>query len=156
MVRAVLEKPTDVKVELTDKDDVYNVSWKMLETPALKYFKVRYGDNWHYTFTDAIPAANRSTIISVTKRDPGTIVEFYVYPFTAFAEIGNHSDPASFVVPGGALTFVLFVFIVIVETCNINCIHLLRLFRTYVANHKAFRNGPKSLHPKLQLQTQDG
>ncbi len=103
---AVLEKPTDVKVEPTEFNNVYNVSWKMVGTPALEYFKVRFGSTFQYRFTDAIPAANRSTIVRVTERHPGTIVEFYVYPFTASGEVGNHSDPASFVVPGGAFTFV--------------------------------------------------
>ncbi len=105
---AVLEQPTDVKAELTDMANVYNVSWKMVETPDLAYFKVRYGDDWHYTFSKVIPAADRSTLVTVTEREPGTIVEFYVYPFTDFAEVGKHSDPASFVVPGGAFTYVCF------------------------------------------------
>ncbi len=103
---AVLQKPTDVKVEPTEFNNVYSVSWKMVDTPALEYFKVRFGDTFHYTYTDDIPAANRSTIVILSERKPGTIVEFYVYPFTASGEEGNHSDPASFVVPGGAFTYV--------------------------------------------------
>ncbi len=116
---AVLEKPTDVKVEPTEFNNVYNVSWKMVDTPALDYFKVRFGSTFHYTFTDDIPPADRSTIVTLSERDPGTIFEFYVYPFTDSGEEGNHSDLASFVVPGGAFTFVLFVFIAKFSTCII-------------------------------------
>ncbi len=107
---AVLQKPTDVKVEPTEFNNVYNVSWKMVDTPALDYFKVRFGSTFHYTFTNDIPAADRSTTVVLSEREPGTVVEFFVIPFTASGEEGNHSDPASFVVPGGAFTFVLFVF----------------------------------------------
>ncbi len=107
----VLATPTDEKLEPTDTENGYKVSWQMVETPALRYFKVQYGNTWHLTYTQDIPAADRSTIVILTERTPGTIVEFYVYPFTAFAERGNRSDPASFVVPGGAFTFFLFAFI---------------------------------------------
>ncbi len=134
---AVLEKPTDVKVEPTDVKNVYNVSWKMVDSPELTYFKVQYGDAWHVTFTRDIPAANRSTLVSVDEREPGTIVDFYVYPFRGLAEIGENSDPASFVVPGGAL-FCLHSLKHLALTTH--AFKLLMLYRIYVGNQKAFRS----------------
>ncbi len=115
----MLNRPTDVQLKWINGSRVVKVSWTIIPTGHLDHFVIEYGiGSGSYKYSPAIPADKRWYDLDVGQQEAGSVIYFWVYPYTHSGKTGSYSAAATITVPNESGEYALPCFPVMSVLCG--------------------------------------